>query len=315
MTMPLESFPARCRRRITAGAALALLLLAAAGVASSARADTGMSVTVMTRNLYFGADLTPVIAATTQQGFFDAVKGAYLQGFGVPYTVASADTGYDVEAPGSFPGPFPVYTDVRLTQHDVILARQESRLKITNPLHGQYHAQISLPTVAGPIPLPWAWASVDAGIGGHSFRFATTHLDPDSGAAQVAPAQEFLGGPAVTSLPLVWAGDFNSDADTTTITGIPPDTTTYANIVNAGLTDAWASVHPGDHGYTCCENADLDNQQPTLDQRIDHVFMRGPWHAVSVTIVGADPSDKTAGGLWPSDHAGVVAKLNLQGQS
>jgi endonuclease/exonuclease/phosphatase family metal-dependent hydrolase len=203
-----------------------------------------------------------------------------------------------------------------VTQHDVILVRQESRLKVSNPQTGQYAARITIPTVVGPIPLPWAWASVDASVGGHTFRFATTHLDSASGAAQVAQAQEFLAGPGSTTLPLVWAGDFNSDADATTITGIPPDTATYQNIVGAGFADTWAAVNPGDPGYACCESANLDNLQSTLTERIDHVFTRGRWQAVKASLVGASTADKTTtSNLWPSDHAGVVVKLVLQGQS
>jgi endonuclease/exonuclease/phosphatase family metal-dependent hydrolase len=330
----------------------------------------------MTQNLYFGADLSPVIAAPTPTAFFLAVAGAYNQGvasdwngramqwakeiaaakpdlvglqeavqwrtqspsdfspipdattvaadfvnllvgdlaaLGIPYTVAAADTGYDVEGPGLFPFGF---MDVRLTQHDVILARQESRLKFANRQSGQYAARITIPTAVGPIPLPWAWTSIDATVGDHVFRFATTHLDSNSGAAQLAQAHEFLAGPGATSLPLVWAGDFNSDADATSITGNPPDTATYQNIVAAGLSDAWAVANPGDPGYTCCESATLNNALPTLSERIDHVLTRGPWQVTNVTVVGATAADKTAvTNLWPSDHAGVVAKLNLQGQS
>jgi endonuclease/exonuclease/phosphatase family metal-dependent hydrolase len=352
-------------------AALAATLAGAAGV----RADDGTTVTVMTRNLYFGADLSPVIAAPNQLAFVSAVARAYntglasdwsaramrwakeiaaakpdlvglqeavewktqfpadfspkpnattlvanfvdllvddLSALGVPYTAYAPDTGYDVEAPGAFPFGF---MDVRLTQHDVILARQESRLKVFNPQAGQYKAQITIPTVGGPIALPWAWSSVDARIGDHVFRFATTHLDSNDAAAQVAQAGEFIAGPGATGLPIVWGGDFNSDAHATTFDGPPPKTQTYSNIVAAGFTDAWAAANPGDPGYTCCQAADLRNAQSTLDERIDHIFTRGPWTAVKASLVGATADGKTAGGLWPSDHAGVVAKLNLQGRS
>jgi endonuclease/exonuclease/phosphatase family metal-dependent hydrolase len=364
------------RSRLCSSLALAAIVAVPAFLtaASSARADSGTTVTVMTRNLYFGADLSPVIAATSPTQFLNAVAGAYNQGvasdwsgralqwakeiaaakpdlvglqeavvwrtevpgsfsnaldannvvadftdllttdlksLGVPYNAVSSDDGYDVEGPGAFTP----LMDVRLTQHDVILARVETRLKVGNPLSGQYAAQHVISTVGGPIPLPWAWASVDASVGGHTFRFATTHLDSNFGDTQVAQAQEFLAGAGSTALPLVWAGDFNSDADTTALTGVPPDTATYQDLVAAGLADAWEAVRPGDPGYTCCETANLDNPTPTLDQRIDLVLTRGPWRPLSATLVGANAGDKTPGGLWPSDHAGVVVKLSLQGQS
>jgi hypothetical protein len=32
---------------------------------------------------------------------------------------------------------------------------------------------------------------------------------------------------------------------------------------------------------------------------------------VSATVVGDAPADRTAGGRWPSDHAGVVATIQV----
>src|SRR5262249_46142111 len=45
--------------------------------------------------------------------------------------------------------------------------------------------------------------------------------------------------------------------------------------------------------------------------RIDYVLTHGGVQAVSMKVVGASPSDRTASGLWPSDHAGIVATLQI----
>src|SRR5208337_307095 len=46
-------------------------------------------------------------------------------------------------------------------------------------------------------------------------------------------------------------------------------------------------------------------------QRIDCVLTRGGLSADGMTVEGTHPGDKTASGLWPSDHAAIVAKLDL----
>jgi hypothetical protein len=48
-----------------------------------------------------------------------------------------------------------------------------------------------------------------------------------------------------------------------------------------------------------------------LTRRIDHVLTKanaGP--ATRDEAAGTDADNKTPSGLWPSDHAGVVATLN-----
>ena len=52
-----------------------------------------------------------------------------------------------------------------------------------------------------------------------------------------------------------------------------------------------------------------------LSVRIDYVLGRGPIAAQNLYLVGATPSARTPSGLWPSDHAGVVATLKIRGQN
>lgn len=351
---------------------VALTALCAVAAAPARADDDGDELTVMSRNLYFGADLGPVITAPNPPAFFAAVAAAYtaaqatdfagrakawakeidetdpdliglqeavlwrtqtpadfsptpnatavaadfvqlllneLRARGLRYSVAATQTGYDVEAPGLFPFGF---MDVRLTQREVILVRKGAGLRLSNVQGGQYTAKVTVPTAVGPIPLPWAWASVDVQADGNRFRFATTHLDPTSGAAQVAQAAEFLAGPGNTALPLVWVGDFNSLANGEPVTGAVPATFTYPNLIAAGFIDAWREDHPSDPGFTCCHASNLLNPAPTLDERIDLVLFRGPFEVREAEIVGEHPDDRLASGLWPSDHAGVVATLQFE---
>ena len=350
--------------------AAAVVALAASG-ATAARADGSRTVTVMTRNLYFGSDLGPVAAlvsdplatptdlltavanaytsaqatnfparagawadeialtrpdlvglqeavqwrtgpafagnASTDAGNFVQLLLAALAARGQHYQLVTEDTGYDLEAPGLFPTGL---IDVRLTQHDAILARTDDGLTLTNPRSGQFAAMLTLSGNFGSFPLPWAWASVDVTKGGRTFRFVTTHLDPDVGPYQVAQEQELLAGPLDTALPVVWSGDFNSDADAPAITGVVPATSTYQNALAAGFTDTWTATR-SDPGYTCCEEADLLNPQPTLDTRIDYVLTRGAITPLLDVLVGNTALERRLLGRWPSDHAGVVAVLQL----
>jgi endonuclease/exonuclease/phosphatase family metal-dependent hydrolase len=119
-------------------------------------------------------------------------------------------------------------------------------------------------------------------------------------AIQEAQANEILAGPGSTTLPLVLLGDFNSPTD--------GSGTTYNNLLAAGFHDAWAIAGSGD-GFTFGQADDLLNLNSMLDRRIDRVLFRGDFEVNEIDIWGEDPSDKTPSGLWPSDHAGVAARL------
>jgi len=148
---------------------------------------------------------------------------------------------------------------------------------------------------------------VDARKGDDTLRFITTHLLPEGffDPIQVAQGQEVVAGPAQTSLPVIFVCDCNSRADNT-------GTATYANLLAAGLDDAWLERHPHQAGLTCCQDEDLRNEASHFDQRIDLVLVRGGAHVHHVVRTGESEHDKTASGLWPSDHAGVVATVDFR---
>ena len=91
----------------------------------------------------------------------------------------------------------------------------------------------------------------------------------------------------------------------------------YQVVTGAGFSDAWAAIIPGEPGPTCCHLANLANERPTFDQRIDYVFARGIGRLrdgkASISRVGAKPRDIIPGpahSIWPSDHAGLVVRFS-----
>ena len=50
----------------------------------------------------------------------------------------------------------------------------------------------------------------------------------------------------------------------------------------------------------------------TIDQHIDLILVRGRAEVERVFRSGAREEDRTAAGLWTSDHAGVVGTLELK---
>ena len=100
---------------------------------------------------------------------------------------------------------------------------------------------------------------------------------------------------------MVVVGDLNSRAD-----GL--GTPSYANLVAAGLEDAWN----GDGGLHLL--ARIEPAQPDDGVRQAHRLRPHPrtGAVLRAGVVGEEPWNRTASGLWPSDHAGVVATLRVK---
>jgi hypothetical protein len=232
-----------------------------------------------------------------------------IEARGLSYVIAAQVTNSDVELP-VFTGASPIpFDDVRFMDRDVILARSD--IALANPQGAHFMARLEIPAggPGGPVITQLrGWTSVDATVGAHTFRFVNTHLEVQSFAPiQLAQAAELITMLGASPLPVVLVGDFNSAADRS-------QTATYGNLLAAGYRDVWNRV--GAPGYTCCHAKDLRNKHPELDQRLDIIFLRGFADGVFAAggqprIVGDRTGDRTRDGLWPSDHAGVVATLRL----
>jgi len=225
---------------------------------------------------------------------------------GLHYAPVAAVDDFDVTMP-TLPAAYAgsgLY--VHITDREVLLARTDlsvADLQVTASSGSRYAAHT---TLLGTISLYRGWVSVDVKVRGKNMRVVSTHLEPYDPAIQLAQAQELIAGPGATKLPLVLIGDFNSGAPGST-TSLTP---TYAYLAGLPLDDAWATLHPATAGLTCCQDVNLGNATSRVTSRIDLVLSRG-FRAKQAYLVGDQPDDRTAAGLWPSDHAGVVAALAL----
>jgi hypothetical protein len=244
-----------------------------------------------------------------------------LQARGLNYTAVVQSINWDIEVPADKNADRIIDLkdfDLRHTDRVITLIRKDGKsgLKVLGTNSGHFQTNCTLPSALGPIKILRGWTSVDLSIRGKAVRVINTHLDGDCSdvapAIQLAQAREILQGPVKEAkdknLPVILLGDLNSKADGT-------GTATYAELLKpeVGFADAWAEVGPdSDPGYTCCQDANLLNEDSHLSDRRDFVlFLSGALQATDAEVVGANPADRTPSGMWPSDHAGVVADLRL----
>ncbi len=351
----------------------------------SVSAAISQRITVMTRNLYLGADLVPVIVAQTPEEFFSAAQDALAQvaannfperaaalaaeivekkphlvglqevynftldgnnnlppfrdhlldlmnalsAQGADYRVAAVVKDMDIQLPlgGILLG---------VTDRDVILARGDVQTSIVPvalsgcraSLDGcNYQVVAAVASPVGEIAVERSFVAVDAVAGGVPVRFVNTHLedreldptDPNPLVRAIQSAQAFelisilAGFPNPQGSPVIVVGDINSSPEDETITVgpytiVPP----YAQLAGAGYTDTW-TLRPGKPaGLTCCQAANLLNPDSILYERVDVIFTsEPPVGKVKVNLVGNGEADKTPSGLWPSDHAGVMTRLEF----
>ena len=164
------------------------------------------------------------------------------------------------------------------------------------PVHGEgtgdFDAGLVVPTPMGEARIARSFGWVDAEVGGREVRFVNTHTEAYDEQVRNSQRDELLAAIGDPGRPVVLVGDFNAEPE---YVGMPEH-----------WVDAWVAAG-GAEGYTCGQGPDLRNEVSTLTQRIDYVWARG-LEVSDCWLIGADRADRV-NGLWPSDHAGVVADL------
>jgi endonuclease/exonuclease/phosphatase family metal-dependent hydrolase len=343
---------------------LALLAYPAAGAAS--KSDKPPAITVMSRNIYIGADIIRLATAATpaeeaqsaaqliqivqQTNFPERAKGlaaevaevkpdvigiqeaarisktpdgisdgpggtpatevvqdfvsilqSALRNAGQRYRVVAVQDELDAEVATS------LGYDVRAQQRDAILVRtgKGAKVKTRKALQGNFNAAFSVQLADGQtITVKRGWEAMDAISSGVKFRVVNTHLEAYSSTVGEAQAKELTGrgGPAGPRRQgAILTGDANSDPrDPDPASRLPYQAITSAGFVN---------VLP--RRLTCCLSETVNEPTPAFTSDIDFIFTRPRTKVLKTGIVGNSSSNRTPSGLWPSDHAGVWAKLDV----
>ena len=229
---------------------------------------------------------------------------AALAARGLDYHVAGSVQNTDIELP-MVTGVDPLtFSDIRLVDRDVVLARGD--VDISEVVETNYAASATVPSLG--LEIRRGYVSVRASIGAsRDVRFVCTHLeDVPFTDVQLAQAEE-LAASLPANVPVILAGDFNSPA---------PDGPTYEWLIAQGFKDTW---NVSDGGFTWGHDPNLADDPSSLTQRLDLVLVRSTspqqisrhLQVVGFDIWGDESGERTELGLWPSDHAAVIVRMRV----
>jgi hypothetical protein len=236
---------------------------------------------------------------------------------GLDYKIAGIIEDTDVEVPVIMEldenGNPTVINDLRMTDYDVVLVK--NRVKVENAVSANYQARYNIPSMGATILR--GYVIVDTKIKNKHYRFVSTHLEPAVSPellqVQMGQVMELTSVLQDNSLPQVVVGDFNAEY---------PASPVYNHMIDNGYIDVWTNNWKQDDpdGFTYGHDLDLRNAEANFNKRIDYIFVKDSnqqeWKDLFYALViGQEPWNRyqcTDGSLlWPSDHGGVLARLNL----
>jgi hypothetical protein len=244
------------------------------------------------------------------------------------YKVAVVKTEFDYELPiTNNPGgltfcnanPGQCHNE-RLTMRDAILVRKG--VKISNASSDTFNTLLRV-QVGGAlnVDVTRGWAAVDVKLHGRKVHVVDSHFEAfDSassntgsdgqtypkGGIREAQAKQLLSGPAVSKLPTLLIGDFNSDFPVHGDQVFPGDALAYQALLAGGFSERALTPPP----FGCCvQDPNLTNPSTVgVDHRVDHIMS----NSKKVKFRKGALTSTYANGLWSSDHFGVASQLLIK---
>lgn len=276
----------------------------------------------------------PTPASDVAYDFLDILMAA-LDARDLNYLVAVSVDNADLELPMvagmQADGMTPVFGDLRLTDRDVILVKDSSKISFSNTYANNFTVNGITPVGGTNIEFTRGYTLADINVRGTEYRFVNTHLETGGSepfitlqAVQMHELMQVIDATTMPSTPVILLGDFNSspnDLPFTSTSGIPgldslPMVPPYLQAVGSGYADLWLSKPKARDGFTCCFDAAVADEDALLSERIDHIFFNPKDREIKklkIKRVGQSNADMTdVSGLYPSDHAGLFGKIKLE---
>jgi Endonuclease/Exonuclease/phosphatase family len=247
-------------------------------------------------------------ALTVRYDFLKLLLNQLNKGPGSKYKTVIARNEFDFEGPANEDnvgsGCAASEIDGRLTMRDAILKRLKSGVKTTGATGGTFTNLYEANVSGFPIPILRGWVSTKARVrGSKRFKFVDTHLEAfDNGQTRRDQAAELVatGGPAAGKGRVILVGDLNSDPDDNGATKLA-----FNELIDAGF----LSRTPESYTTSGINDELLVNGGPgDFTRNIDRILTnKKAIKRLSSSVFGK----AKVNGLFPSDHAGVLAKLRI----
>jgi hypothetical protein len=210
----------------------------------------------------------------------------------------------------------------RLTMRDAILVR--NGVKVSKPTSGTFNTLLRV-KVGGVlnVDVTRGWAAADIKASGRKVHVVDSHLEAfDSassntgsdgvtypkGGIREAQAKQLIGtgGPAVSKLPTLLIGDFNSDSPVHGDQVDPGDALAYRALLAGGWSERAFTPPP----FGCCiQDPNLaDPSTAGITHRVDHIMSNNK----KIKFKKGGLTSTYANGLWSSDHFGVWSRLQVK---